>query len=122
MRTAAERRAGYPRDLNSLVKQAFFRCVACNGLFNVSRNGAHHQQHCADCLVTWKREQKRALLAVRGAVIAGLLPPVTTLRCVDCDFPASIYDHRDYSRPIDVVPVCASCNQRRGPAKFPVPA
>ena len=34
--------------------------------------------------------------------------------CVDCGNRASAYEHRDYSRPLDVVPVCASCNAVRG--------
>jgi hypothetical protein len=36
--------------------------------------------------------------------------------CVDCGRVAKNYDHRYYSRPLDVVPVCVSCNQKRGPA------
>lgn len=37
--------------------------------------------------------------------------------CVDCNRPASVYDHRDYSKPSKVDPVCFVCNARRGPAK-----
>jgi len=36
--------------------------------------------------------------------------------CVDCGESARHYDHRDYMRPLDVEPVCASCNIRRGSA------
>lgn len=36
--------------------------------------------------------------------------------CVDCGRPAAAYDHRDYSRPLDVEPVCKRCNILRGMA------
>lgn len=38
--------------------------------------------------------------------------------CMDCQAPASVWDHRDYSRPLDVDAVCWSCNNRRGPANW----
>ena len=38
--------------------------------------------------------------------------------CIDCGKRAVVYDHRDYNKPLDVVPVCISCNSlkhlRRG--------
>lgn len=36
--------------------------------------------------------------------------------CVDCGLPATVYEHRDYTKPLDVVPVCKSCNRIRGSA------
>lgn len=62
----------------------------------------------------------RAIIAVRKAVRSGKLAPVAGKLCVDCGAPARDYDHRDYAKPIDVEPVCRSCNHRRGPAKFPM--
>jgi hypothetical protein len=44
------------------------------------------------------------------------MPPATGQDCVDCGAPAVFYDHRDYDKPFDVVPVCRSCNIRRGTA------
>lgn len=35
--------------------------------------------------------------------------------CADCGVRAEVYDHRDYLRPLDVEPVCRSCNKKRGP-------
>jgi hypothetical protein len=56
--------------------------------------------------------------AVRRAVKNGLLPRLDgTIKCVDCGDPAKQYDHRDYSKHLEVNPVCRSCNLRRGPAK-----
>lgn len=55
--------------------------------------------------------------AVRRAVKRGELQSATAFACVDCGKPAKCYDHRDYSKPLDVEPVCHSCNHKRGPAK-----
>lgn len=59
--------------------------------------------------------------AVAKAKKAGILPDLATglYACVDCDGVASQYDHRNYARPLDVEPVCASCNCKRGSAKYP---
>lgn len=52
----------------------------------------------------------------------GFLPVLDgSIPCTDCGVPASQYDHRDYSRPLDVEPVCRSCNLRRGTAIWPMP-
>ena len=48
------------------------------------------------------------------------MKPASACKCADCDRVACDYDHRDYSRPLDVEPVCRSCNSRRGPALFSV--
>jgi len=37
--------------------------------------------------------------------------------CVDCGANAVCYDHRDWQKPLEVVPVCRSCNNRRKQAK-----
>lgn len=58
--------------------------------------------------------QQRAVAAVRAAVLRGDLAPVRTLECVDCGKPAANYDHRDYTKPLDVEPVCSRCNTLRG--------
>lgn len=53
---------------------------------------------------------------VNKAIRDGYLPCLTTLVCADCGSQAQVYDHRDYSKPLEVEPVCHSCNVRRGPA------
>ena len=56
--------------------------------------------------------------AVAKAVAAGVLPAISKkTKCVDCGKSAKYYDHRDYSNPLAVVPVCCSCNTKRGKAK-----
>ncbi len=60
------------------------------------------------------RRRARAAFAVRSAVLSGRLPHPSFLRCADCDADAQCYDHRDYRRPLDVWPVCYSCDAKRG--------
>lgn len=56
--------------------------------------------------------------AVKRAILNGeLLPILEYTLCVDCSKPAACYDHRDYNKPLEVEPVCTSCNGLRGPAK-----
>lgn len=50
------------------------------------------------------------------ATAHGKLPKVSTQKCVDCGRVAEHYDHRKYSEPLKVEPVCRICNYKRGPA------
>ena len=69
----------------------------------------------ADVVLDPSRRMGQAHVAVGKAVQAGLLPKLDgSIPCVDCGAPAVNYDHRDYLRPLDVHPVCRSCNWRRG--------
>ncbi len=65
----------------------------------------------------WAVVTQRAVNAVQRAIQSGHLPAVSG-PCVDCGAPATVYDHRDYRRPMLVAPVCDGCNTRRGPAAF----
>jgi hypothetical protein len=58
-----------------------------------------------------------ASAAVAKAIKRGELTPANQNFCVDCGKQARDYDHRDYAKPLDVVPVCRSCNKLRGPGK-----
>jgi hypothetical protein len=53
---------------------------------------------------------------INAAINRGDLPKAKTLTCTDCGEPAHDYDHRDYTKPLVVAPVCRPCNLRRGPA------
>lgn len=77
-----------------------------------------------------KASSKRSLERSRGtlmrwagnlvykAVAKKRIPPASNYRCVDCKRrQAKVYDHRDYTKPYSVEPVCISCNSRRGPGK-----
>lgn len=66
--------------------------------------------------------QTRAMAAVHKAKKEGLLPALILCQCVDCGrWPAQVYDHRDYSKPAEVEPVCQKCNLKRGRAKWETP-
>lgn len=68
--------------------------------------------------VYWAQHAHRVVAA---AIRQGLLPSLKSgeYACTDCGGIALEYDHRDYGRPLDVVPVCRSCNKRRGTAIWP---
>lgn len=65
----------------------------------------------------WHHSEARrmAYKMMNHAIRAGMFPRAQTLRCVDCNDWAYAWDHRDYSKPLHVDPVCAACNVRRGP-------
>ena len=86
------------RDLSTRDFRAIFCSLQCSSKAN-RRNGAG-----------------AAHVAVGKAVKAGVLKPARECVCVDCGKQACDYDHRDYNKPLDVQPVCRSCNKRRGPA------
>jgi len=57
---------------------------------------------------------------VSVAVRLGILQKLDgSSTCVDCGKQATCYDHRDYSKPIDVEPVCHPCNVKRGRGAMP---
>jgi hypothetical protein len=60
--------------------------------------------------------QSQAHAAVNLAVQTGRLRPPKDFLCDDCGKTATDYDHRDYGKPLEVDPVCRSCNLRRGRA------
>ena len=65
----------------------------------------------------YKRAAMRAAQIVCRAIKAGNLIHPTKLVCTDCKIQmASVYEHRDYAKPLEVDPVCQRCNMRRGPA------
>lgn len=68
-------------------------------------------------------EAQRARHQLYAAIRKGLLPNLglRQTRCVDCGDIALHHDHRDYSKPLEVEPVCGSCNAKRGPAVVSVP-
>jgi hypothetical protein len=89
-------------------------CIDCGT--KARRDGAFWR--CWPCNNTMRDMRAKASLAVKRAITTGEIAPPLTLICVDCEQPASCYDHRDYRRPLDVSPVCDRCNQRRGPAAW----
>lgn len=105
------RGAGDPRYARALFARA---CSLC-GAEVQTRGGTH--SFCDKCAPAHFAAQCKATTTVRKAVNFKTLPPAKNCLCVDCGASAKHYDHRDYSRPLDVVPVCQSCNIRRGAAR-----
>ena len=78
----------------------------------------YHATACFGCAGQWgvRNGANAAYAKVSAAIKQGLLPHPSECACTDCGKPARDYDHRDYRKPLDVDPVCRSCNKRRGPA------
>lgn len=57
---------------------------------------------------------------IKREIYARRLPRLSNVEitCADCSARATEYDHRDYSKPKEVTPVCHRCNVIRGEAKF----
>lgn len=94
-------------------------CTHCSAPLPLVR---HYKTYlCADCKRNVGPKHFKyghaAHQMVACAVRYGYLLPARECACVDCGAPAVGYDHRDYNKPLDVEPVCAGCNVRRGPAK-----
>lgn len=100
-----------------------FNCLEC-GEVEMRKGGPHHV--CLTCVFTlpkYERQmkqvmsgQREAVRAVAAAIYSGALPKPADKECVDCGSQAHEYDHRDYNAPLDVEPVCRSCNRQRGHA------
>lgn len=64
----------------------------------------------------WKKrnpEKVRAHSKVKKAIEKGFLSPLNECICIDCGKEAKEYHHEDYSKPLDVIPVCISCHNLR---------
>lgn len=89
------------------------RCCSCGEEIKYRSEGA---DYCQPCLGWADRLRRRAYSDVQKAIKRGELKPAIYHRCADCGLhTAAHYDHRYYSRPLLVVPVCNGCNGRRGP-------
>lgn len=66
----------------------------------------------------YKRMQLNAMKAVQAAIRKRKLPSLSKeyIQCFDCTRRAENYDHWDYTKPLEVEPVCRGCNVRRGKA------
>ena len=91
--------------------------ITCNRCGDsVDSHIPHLARYCFPCSIKQGEDSKLATRAVVKQIRQGLLPKAKDCLCVDCGNPAFDYDHWDYNRPLDVQPVCRSCNRKRGPA------
>lgn len=75
----------------------------------------------ADTCPAFFLAQQRAMAVISEACRLGILLRAYQRTCVDCGAHAQVYDHRDYSKPYEVDPVCQVCNLKRGRAKWRIP-
>ncbi len=87
-------------------------CVLCGETFS----GFAQSESCKECARYAWRMQQRTSAKVANAVRKNQLPHPKTQKCADCGKPATGYDHRLYCKPLEVDPICHSCNRVRGPA------
>lgn len=95
-------------------------CPRCRGRSHF-QHGTKRIYVCGDCDrargLQLRAASARAIAAVQRAKVRGELPYLPDgTPCVDCGAEAMVYDHREYAKPLDVEPVCISCNKLRGPA------
>src|SRR3990167_535196 len=97
---------------NNLVKDYFMKhsdgCIICGNPRPSTINAA---LYCTRCRSIVAKIQTAA-----GVAMATQDIPPPTGSCADCGKPATCYDHRYYSLPLEVDPVCVRCNINRGPA------
>ena len=88
-------------------------CAVCLGA--IPRDRAFISTVCSNaCSMALCEARSSAIGAVAAQIRAGELPRAKDCTCVDCGAQAHDYDHRHYLRPLDVQPVCRSCNLARG--------
>jgi hypothetical protein len=91
-------------------RQHSMTCAICSGV-SIRFLGA---QLCHPCADAHTRRRNKALSIVNNARLSGKLADPKSFKCADCSDQAYIWEHRDYSKPLDVQPVCYKCNRRRG--------
>ena len=63
-----------------------------------------------DCLAFERLQKGRCHKAVSKAVTTGQMPAAKELQCTRCANPAKDYHHEDYTKPLNVEPLCRSCH------------
>lgn len=91
-------------------------CVICDSKIP-NHPGRGSSSYCSlVCATLVSRSREKAARAVAKKIRLGEIPKAREFCCVDCGKPALDYEHRDYGKPLEIVPVCRSCNLKRGPA------
>lgn len=89
-------------------------CVICDGAMP---RGRSHSRYCSlECARAVADARSGISNAIARLIRSGAIQPARSFRCVDCGGLAREYEHRQYLKPFDVVPVCHACNLKRGPA------
>lgn len=91
-------------------------CVRC-GTHILGRHRS--AKLCVVCAYSTDKLRNKSRSMVTVAIHKGKIPHPSTLVCVDCGKQATCYDHRNYYEPLNVDPVCKSCDCLRGPGHPP---
>ena len=59
------------------------------------------------------RQHHAARVKVRQQWMNGSIPKPTDCTCIDCGIQAQEYHHEDYSKALDVIPLCKPCHLKR---------
>ena len=59
------------------------------------------------------RERHLARTKVKVYADRGKIPKATDCKCADCGIQAQEYHHEDYSKALDVIPLCKPCHIKR---------
>lgn len=89
-------------------------CPCCGETYQRAKKWGARK--CLRCESIIRLAQAIAHSDVCVAIRKGLLRPASEFPCSDCGCKAVEYDHRDYSQPLKVDPVCRGCNLKRGTA------
>lgn len=92
-------------------------CAICGGQIPREKGRAGSAYCSSACSDAVGEARNAAMKGVAAEIKEGRLLPARECVCVDCGAPARDYDHRRYLRPLDVVPVCRTCNLKRGAAE-----
>lgn len=89
-------------------------CITCSEPFKGNKG---MPLRCMRCTHVAERVRNRAYRQVFMARLSGRLPELSVehIPCVECGSRAQHWDHRDYTKPLDVQPLCRSCNYKAGP-------
>jgi hypothetical protein len=90
-------------------------CGGC-GTQYVSHKRSRRNRLCGHCWAEMQRLAATCAQVVGRAIATGLMLKATNFSCADCGQPACVYDHRDYTKPLEVEPVCRKHNATRGHA------
>lgn len=91
-------------------------CLVCQ---RVMGRGFHHSRIVCDwCSDQYRMFKMCVQQKVKSAIHSGKLPDWRGLRCFVCSDDAIGYHHSDYSEPLNVQPICRSCNWRLGHARM----
>ena len=112
----------YPAPPNRKIGQ----CINCQ-----KRRYQKNKDHIIENVAIWQKQNRAKVLTAKRkwketnpekkdahnkvmyAIRKGTLLPANQCDCFDCGTKATAYHHEDYSKPLEVVPLCVVCHNKR---------